>query len=1047
MKYITPKEAAERWGISRRRVHILCGNGRIEGAERYGGIWLIPDTAKKPEDARIKSGRYIKSKPISEQKNVPDRTDRQRFSIPLPLDYAIARPRLLERIAPSGSLLTYIYAPAGYGKSTLLSQYAKGRGDAVWLTVVATDDDALSFLRRLENAIKKNEPHFDFHATDYTPFLGNAAYVPIVLEAFLRALGESRLTLILDDVHVISDKVIIAFFDGLVRRCPPNLVIIMASRHMLWDALLRLKLEGKIAEITDADLCFSEEETAEFWGFFDETAYQATEGWALAVQSYRMVAKDGQPVPTAGMRADNELFRYLLGEIFSNLPEEIQHFLKATSRLPELDCQTCDILLGIQNAQGILEELVRRNIFTQRVDVSSYRYHALFKKFLQRNDGGLGMETLRRAMAQCFERGDYEQAGDYALLIGDAAFIHECINAALGRLFGRGCYQNLKKYFDCMETHRIVLSPRVLLARGMYLSSQGLFAEADACLNAVPDLSGEDRMIQLYALTHKARVLRHRASFEESTRCIDSLQPLLVDAPPEVWYMVMIEKIYNLTMSSRLSEALDLTQTMMEKCLACGSLKVRAWFERYLTVIYFFKGDYKNALLFHDKSLSLPAEEREWLLRHCTGAYAAKAYQMAGEDEKAISLMEAEIENIRQLGFFEELGVHYLIYADILYTKELQKIYAGKTPDYSLLNRYLSLAEERTSLNRQEFALYAKALRMRACMPNEPESAKAYIREMLPLMERAAPFFQAMASGHIASVLQMLERDAEQCKEYYGRCIRIGEETGSFLYPTIAYGEAAALYLREGDEGTAEKYVRKFMELSRHCGQRRWFKFKPLIGDVLKLAERRGITPEFTREMLAFGGYAEARVYINTLGGFYVAPNHDRQKPVKIRTYKARELLAYLLEHREGVSIERISAEIWEESEANDVSSLFHTRRGEIRRAFESMGAGNPIVRENGVYRLRMDEIACDLDSFRQAVADFKKQASLQNAQRVVDLYTGRYLDDMEALWAESARLRFEEAFLNAAETLMENYGKSGDRAKTLELLRQCTTLSGKRHI
>ncbi|MBA1336581.1 MAG: hypothetical protein HPY66_3016 [Firmicutes bacterium] len=61
MKYITPKEAAEKWGISQRRVHLLCGQGRIEGAERHGGIWLIPAEAEKPKDARIKTGIYIKS--------------------------------------------------------------------------------------------------------------------------------------------------------------------------------------------------------------------------------------------------------------------------------------------------------------------------------------------------------------------------------------------------------------------------------------------------------------------------------------------------------------------------------------------------------------------------------------------------------------------------------------------------------------------------------------------------------------------------------------------------------------------------------------------------------------------------------------------------------------------------------------------------------------------------------------------------------------------------------------------------------------------------
>lgn len=60
MKYISAIEAAERWNLSRRRVITLCNNGRIEGAQKAGATWIIPDDAKKPADARIKSGKYRK---------------------------------------------------------------------------------------------------------------------------------------------------------------------------------------------------------------------------------------------------------------------------------------------------------------------------------------------------------------------------------------------------------------------------------------------------------------------------------------------------------------------------------------------------------------------------------------------------------------------------------------------------------------------------------------------------------------------------------------------------------------------------------------------------------------------------------------------------------------------------------------------------------------------------------------------------------------------------------------------------------------------------
>lgn len=62
MKYISAIEAAERWNLSRRRVITLCNDGRVEGAQKAGATWIIPEVAEKPADARIKSGKYIKPK-------------------------------------------------------------------------------------------------------------------------------------------------------------------------------------------------------------------------------------------------------------------------------------------------------------------------------------------------------------------------------------------------------------------------------------------------------------------------------------------------------------------------------------------------------------------------------------------------------------------------------------------------------------------------------------------------------------------------------------------------------------------------------------------------------------------------------------------------------------------------------------------------------------------------------------------------------------------------------------------------------------------------
>lgn len=394
----------------------------------------------------------------------------------------------------------------------------------------------------------------------------------------------------------------------------------------------------------------------------------------MALQSYRMAARGTNlrlPEP------DRELHRYLMEEIFRQLPENLQHFLLATAWLPELDPATCDSLLNIERSREILDELVYRNIFTTQISSGVYRYHTLFAAFLRQSENALGREVLRKAMLDCFAKKEYEKAADYALLLKDGAFIHECINAGLGRPFGRGRYRNIKGYFDCMVKQKVELSPRVLLARGLYLSSQGRFYEADQCLRkALPKL-GMDRKVLLQVMTHKARILRNKVSVEESSRVLDSLLPLPEDVPMEDRYLVVIEKIHNLTLSTRLSEALKLTLAMAEQSGACGDAKVKAWFERYLTAIYFYRGDYLKCIHYYEKSLSLSEEEQDWLARHSVGAYAAKAYQVTCQVEKAVSLMEAVLFRLRRLGFHEELSLNYLMYAEILLTEEIRKFSRG----------------------------------------------------------------------------------------------------------------------------------------------------------------------------------------------------------------------------------------------------------------------------------------------------------------------------------------------------------------------------------
>lgn len=174
-------------------------------------------------------------------------TDQKRdySSIPVPPRHAVLRPRLLAKMAIPGKKLTYIHADAGYGKTTLLTQYAYKKSDVIWISLDANDNDLFAFLQHLEKGIKEIIPFFKFNTLEYQPFLEQASLYKRAISALLQAIRNRRITIILDDVHFLNEDTQ-DFLSEWVKQCPPYLTLIMASRHQLWNGLLRKKLREKL---------------------------------------------------------------------------------------------------------------------------------------------------------------------------------------------------------------------------------------------------------------------------------------------------------------------------------------------------------------------------------------------------------------------------------------------------------------------------------------------------------------------------------------------------------------------------------------------------------------------------------------------------------------------------------------------------------------------------------------------------------------------------------------------------------------------------------
>lgn len=320
--------------------------------------------------------------------------------IPAPAADLVSRPRLLQRLTlGAGRKLTLISAQAGFGKTTLLSEWiGKCECRVCWLSLDERDNDLQRFLSYILAALQNINAGFGENSLlelqsaqrpEIEPFL-------TVLLQEISGLPESFI-LVLDDYHVITDPEIQHALLFLLDHMPSQMHLFISSRMDPPWPLARLRVNDKIVEIRSHDLRFTLEESTEYltelMGLALSPASVAalekrTEGWIVGLKLAAFSMHD-RPDNDAFIRtftgSHRYIIDYLVEEVLDQLPPDRQDFLLKTSVLTRLNGALCDALLERQNSQAILMELEQKNMFLVALDDERrwYRYHHLFAEILR----------------------------------------------------------------------------------------------------------------------------------------------------------------------------------------------------------------------------------------------------------------------------------------------------------------------------------------------------------------------------------------------------------------------------------------------------------------------------------------------------------------------------------------------------------------------------------------------------------------------------------------------------------------------------------------
>ncbi|MEL7974624.1 AAA family ATPase [Isoptericola sp. F-RaC21] len=474
-----------------------------------------------------------------------------KFTVPRPRAGTANRADLIHAARTSGCRVVGVTAPAGYGKSTLLAEWAARDDRAVgWVSLDRLDDDPLSLLTVVATAFSRACPGHDDLVADMigpdTSVLGRAAPR---LAAALRSARQPFL-LVLDDLHEIRSSAGHDALGVVIAGLPAGSQLVAASRAAQ-PHVSRLRASDEVVEIGASDLALGVADTQQVFAAarvtmsLDDAAAvtERTEGWPAGVYLAALVARHGDPRSVSVTGRDPYIADYLQHETFGRLSATMRRFLRRTAVLEVLSAPLCDAVLEERFSQRLLRRLEASSMFLVPLDRRRelYRYHALFREFLLgvlATDEPGHEDVLRVRAADWFESHDLpEQAVEHLLPTPERDRCVRLVTRIVMTSFQAGRIATVERWLRALGDDAIAGYPPLALLAGYVAVYEGRALEAERW-GAVADAATYDgETIDGTASFTSARAMYHALRCPDGPqRMVDDARVALAQEPPwSVW--------------------------------------------------------------------------------------------------------------------------------------------------------------------------------------------------------------------------------------------------------------------------------------------------------------------------------------------------------------------------------------------------------------------------------------------------------------------------------------------------------------------------------
>ncbi|MGH3088985.1 MAG: LuxR C-terminal-related transcriptional regulator [Rubrobacteraceae bacterium] len=780
-----------------------------------------------------------------------------KLRVPTARPSLVARPRLREALVRhEGRKLTLVSAPAGFGKTTLLGEWAKENSEETlaWVSLDESDNDPARFLSYLAGALRAVEEGIGegvpalLHSPEPLP-------VEVVVGNLVNDLaGMGRgVAIVLDDYHVIGSEYVHEAVSLLIERLPENTRLIIASRADPPLPLSKLRVRGQMAELRAADLRLTTEEATAFLSDVMGLALSAedvaalegvTEGWVAALQLAALSMRDREDVSgfvESFSGSNRHVLDFLAEEVLERQPEDVRDFLLRTSVLERMSAPLCDTLTDLSSGQAMLTRLERDNLFVVSLDDERrwYRYHHLFADFLNVRltieDPKLVGELHFRASGWHEERGMVVEAVRHALSASDSDpgydLAARLVENEAKRAWGSGEGATVLGWLEALPEEAKRRRPRLFLELAMALALTGRPADAEPLVEEAEKAAEKDERDRLYII-----------GFASAIRCFCAR--LRGDARQAVEYG---RRALSLLPDEETPHRNFAAVCLGDSLRVCGDLAAAG-------------------------EVLAQAAEMGRSIGHVYGTITSMVWQARVQSERGL-LREADDTLRRALGYVEEKraeslpasGLVHIGMGDLLYERnELEEAerelevgveLAERTREVSgIVRGYVALSRAKRARGNEEgaseFARKAERVARGSGAEMETAVAAAWMARLL------------LARGELAEAVAMeLGRDASVALESSRTVGRL--TSARLLHARGRHDDALGLLEKLGEAAESAGRIGSLIEILALTALSLWAKGKKersvsILSKALALAEPEGYVRAFVDEGAVMGGLLSA---------------------------------------------------------------------------------------------------------------------------------------------------------------------------------------------